>query len=168
MSFLEDLEEAIRGIKTSRIVSCPTQFMEIPGIDGDAHAQHECVGLVAELSVPKSGEIISATLFDPSYQKIQLDLEIFKQPITEIADNAAWAPSDIDMVNFVTELVFSSYDDHINSLTWEILNIGKAYTAPLGKFWIKAVTRGAPTYAAGAKPRFQIQILSLDPAFVEV
>ena len=170
---LEDLEQAIKDIQTTRIVSCPLVPMTIPGIGTAAvyagtAAIPECLGTLARLSVPKRGIIVSATLFDLDDEGIQTDLEIFQNTITQVADNAAWTLSAIDSLQFVDEIPFFTFDDQLACQTSEARNIGKAYVAPLGLFYIQAITRGAPTIAAGALPRFQLQIQSFDPTFKEV
>lgn len=151
----------------SRVVSCPATPAMIPGIGAGAEDAGDCLGTILQVYVPYSGVLYSATLFDLDDEGSQIDLEIFKHSITQIADNAAWAPSDEDMLKFVTELAFVSFDDHINSQTSELTNIGKAYTAPEGKFYIQAVCRGTPTIAAGASPRIQLQIIPDDPYWAE-
>jgi len=146
------------------IISVPEYPIEIPGITpADALDIGDCMGLLIPLTVPKRGIIYSATLWDLDDEGLQIDLEVFKEPIVQIANDAPWSPTDTDMLKFVTEIAFFAFDDHINSQTSEVKNIGKAYTAPDGKFWIQAVARGASNIAAGSSPRFQLHILPLDP-----
>ena len=170
---LEDLEQAIKDIQTTKIVSCPLVPMIIPGIGTGAiyagtAAIPECLGTLAKLSVPKRGIIVSATFFDLDDEGLQVDLEVFTKAITQVADNAAWTLSAPDSLSFVEEIPFFTFDDQIACQTSEVRNIGKAYVALDGAFYIQAITRGAPTIAAGALPRFQLQIQSFDPAFKEV
>lgn len=149
-----------------KIVSCPATPGQIPGIvAANAFDANDCFGIVFELEVPKSGEIRSATFFDLDDEGSQIDLEIFMGQIPIIASDAAWAPVDADLLKFLTEIAFVSFDDHINNQTSEVTNIGKAYNAPAGKFWIQAVCRFTPTIAAGSMPKFQLQILTDDPAW---
>lgn len=165
---LEDIEQAIKDKKISKTVSCPSYPAEIPGITAaDALDADDCLGTIITLNVPKSGVIYSATFWDLDDEGTQVDLEIFKHIITQIASDAAWSPSDEDMLHFITELAFFSFSDHINSQTSELTNIGKAYTAPEGKFYIQAVCRGTPTIAAGNMPRIQLQIIPDDPDWQE-
>lgn len=148
----------------TKTVSCPVDPKEIPGIGaGVAYATGEAFGTVFRIDVPTSGVIMSATYWDLDDEGLQADFEIFKHEIPVTTDNAAWAPVDATLLNFVTELSFFAFDDHGNSQTSEINNIGKAYTAPEGRFWIQQIARGAQNIAAGNIPRFQLQILSDDP-----
>jgi len=167
-------DEHLQQLKTelprtlSHIVSCPLVPVMIPGITAaDALDAGDCMGIQFAVKVPRHGILQSALLLDFDDEGTQIDLELFKQQITQIANDAAWAPSDIDMLQFVTELSFFAFDDHINGQSSELLNIGKAYTAPTGFLWIQAVTRSTPTIAAGASPRIQLHIVSDDVSFVE-
>ena len=147
-----------------RIYSCPELPIEIPGITpADALDANDCMGVQFPLKVPKRGIIYSATMWDLDDEGLQVDLEIFKEPIVQAANDAAFAPTDQDIMGFVTELNFVAFDDHGSCQTSEIKNIGKAYTAPKGIFWIQAVTRGAHNIAQAAMPRIQLHILPLDP-----
>lgn len=166
MKNLEDVVKSILGIRTTTIVDCPLEPIEIPGSGSSgAYEVNDCMGTIFTIHVPKRGVIVSATYWDLDNEDKQLDLEIFKRNFTQIASEATWSPTDVDIVKFVTELAFVNGDDHNSSYTFDITNIGKAYTAPEGKFYIQAVTRGTPTIAA--LPRVQLQIQSFDPAFKE-
>ncbi len=166
----EQDNEALQKIATSggKIVSCPAEPIEIPGIAAAAFDADDCLGTIMKIAVPKSGELRSATYLDLSDQGGQVDLEIYKRSIAQAASNAAYAPTDVESANFVTELNFVVFDDHGLFRTSEITNIGKGYTAPEGYFYIQAVNRGTNTIAAGALPRVQLQILSDDPTWQEV
>lgn len=170
-SLIQTLTEGITVLNAlkvqTRTVSCPFIAATIQGIGASAETAGDCMGTVTMIKVPTSGIIQSATFWDLSDQGSQVDLEIFRHSINITADNAAWSPTDEDMRKFVTELAFFSFDDHLNSQTSELRNIGKGYTAPEGKLYIQAVCRGTPTIAAGSEPRFQLQILSDDPDWQE-
>lgn len=161
---LEAIKNLVFAPKT--IVSCPSFPVEIQGIvTGAAYIANDALGTVTIVRVPVSGVIYSATFFDLDYENTQVDLEIFKANYTLVADNAGWTCNDADILSFVTELNFFTFDGHAANYTSEITNIGKAYNAPAGYFYIQAVTRSTPTIAAGAIPRFQLQIQSFDPDF---
>ena len=152
----------------TKVVSCPKSPMPIPGSETATELDSgDTLGTVFQLKVPTSGVIYSATLFDFDDEGIQIDLEIFKAGITDQATDAAFAPTDGEGRTFLTELAFSHFDDHGSFRTSELNNIGKAYSAPKGKLWIQAVTRGISNIAAGQAPRVQLQILSDDPDWNE-
>ena len=165
---LGDIEEAVKDLKTTSIVSCPSKPVQLPGIvTGGGHIAGECLGLITQLSVPKRGIIVSATYYDLDYEGTQVDLEIFNHLITQVADAATWTLSDIDVLYFIKEIQFFAFDLHTASATSEANNIGRAYVAPEGKLYIQAVCRATCDIATGSEPRFQLQIQSFDPSFVE-
>jgi len=163
----ELLKETKKGFSlASKVVSCPSSPQIIVGSDSaTALESGDTMGNVFQLKVPSSGIIYSATLFDYDDKGIQVDLEIFKDTIADVAVDAAFAPTDTEGLAFLTELNFVAFDDHGLFQTSEIFNIGKAYTAPKGAFYIQAVTRGTPTVTAGSPYRIQLQILSFDTNF---
>ena len=168
MSSIADIEQAIISKKYPRVVSCPLEPVMVPGTVADvAIAAGDCLGTIFEIVVPPSGIIYSATLWDLDDEALQIDLEIFKRSITELGDNTVWDCPTEEGLHFITELSFVSFDDHLSLQTSELTNIGKAYTAPEGKFYIQAVGRGASDIALGLAPRVQLQILSDDPNWQE-
>lgn len=170
MSSQNELLDGIKNLlsKSNKVVSCPSSPVKIPGIvTGAAYLAGDVMGTMVKLAVPKSGIIYSATLWDLDDEGLQYDLEIFKNEITQTADNAPWSPIDGDMQAFVTELAFIAFDDHDNSQTSELTSIGKAYSTSDGYLWIQAIARGAHNIAAGAEPRFQLQIIPDDPEWKE-
>lgn len=163
---LESVEQAIKDYRVSEIVSCPDLPKAIPGSDtATALESGDTLGNVFSIKVPKSGIIISATFYDLDDEGSQVDLEIFKQGIADQAVDAAYAPTDAEMLTFLTELSFVDFDDQGTSQTSELTNIGKAYNAPSGLLYFQAVTRATPTIAAGSPPYIQLQILSTDSSF---
>lgn len=165
----EVLKQLAGSIKVqTKVVSCPVFPIDVPGITAaNTFAASDTFGTLIKLEVPESGIICSATFWDFDDEKTQVDFEVFKHAITQTASEDAWSPTDEDMKHFVTELSFVSYDDHINSATFELTNIGKAYTAPEGFLWLQGVCRSTPTIAAGSMPKIQLQILSDDPNWQE-
>jgi hypothetical protein len=156
----------LKAQSQDRIYSCPELPIEIPGITfGDALDAGDALGTPFPLKVPKRGIIYSATFWDMDDDGFQVDFKIFKEPIAAVAWDSAYAPTDAEQMNYITTLKFVAFNDDGTSQISEILNIGKAYTAPQGKFWIQAVARGASNIAAGNSPRFQLHILPLDPSW---
>ena len=165
---LEDVYQALKALGTTTVVSCPISPSPIPGSDSaTALESGDTVGNVFRLAVPKSGVIISATLFDYDDEGTQIDLEIYKARIADVAVDAAYAPTDIEGLTFVCELSFVSFDDHGVFQTSQLTNIGQAYTVSGGFLYFQAVTRSTPTIAAGVPHRIQLQIQSFDPTFKE-
>ena len=167
LPFIEAVSDGLKIeniIKTEqKVVSCPVHPVEIPGIAAVAEGAADCLGAVFEIKVPKSGIIYSATYWDLDYEGTQVNLHIFKSLITKTGDNNPWAPSDFDILELVTRLAFVAFDNHTNSYTSELTNIGVGYNAPEGKLIIQAECAAICTIAAGKSPRVQLQILSDDP-----
>uniref|UniRef100_A0A6M3XSV7 Uncharacterized protein n=1 Tax=viral metagenome TaxID=1070528 RepID=A0A6M3XSV7_9ZZZZ len=164
---IEDIENAIKALGTTDIVTCPLHPVGIPGIGAGAEDANDALGTVFTIDVPKRGVLVSATYFDLDDEGTQVNFYLFKSLPTAIADNAAWTCSDADVIKQVTRLAFFVFNDQTVSQTSEIKNIGKAYTAPEGKFYIQAQCAGTPTIATGSAPRLQLQIQSFDPNFKE-
>jgi hypothetical protein len=165
----ESVENAVKDIQTTKVVACPLVPALIAGSDtATALESGDTLGLVFPLSVPKSGVIISATLYDFDDKGITTDLMIYSARIADQATDAAYAPTDIEGLNFITCLTFAVPIDHGNFQTFELTNIGKAYSIPQGIFFCQAVTRGTPTVTAGSPYRVKLQIQSFDPSFKEV
>ncbi len=167
---LEDIVQALVAIGKTTIVNCPVVPVRIPDVGENTYTTLDTFGKIVKLKVPKRGEIRSAIYYDLDYEGLQTKLHIFNKSITQIAPEDAWAPSDADILNLVTTLDFvAPTAGHTNSYTFELTNIGKAYTAPEGFFWIQAQCVGAQDMAsAEVYPRFKIQIQSFDPDFKEV
>ena len=123
---IEDIEQAIKDIGATEIVSCPTSPFGIPGIGAGAEGALDAMGTLFEIKVPKHGVIVSATYFDLDDEGTQVNLYLFNEKPTAIADNAPWTCSDSDVVRQVTNLAFSAFNDQIDTQTSEITNIGKA------------------------------------------
>jgi len=163
---LQELINAVRGIGTTTIVSCPKVPGKIPGIGAGAEGALDALGVGFWLPVPKRGVIVSAMYYDMDFEGTQVNLHIFRDRVTAIADNAAWTLSDADAPSLITTLSFVSYITHAATCyTFDLTNIGKAYACPGGKFWIQASCIAICTIAV--TPKFQLQIQSFDPTFKE-
>jgi len=161
----ESIEQALKAIRTTSIVSCPIRPIAIPGIGAGAEDALDAMGTLFELRVPKKGILLSATYFDLDDEGTNVYLHLFNHPVTAIADNAAWTCSDTDVLNQIARLTFDTFSDNDVNQMAEIKNIGKGYTAPEGKLWIQAECVSICTIAIA--PRVQLQILSYDPDFTE-
>jgi len=165
---LEDVQEAIKAIQTTTIVSCPIEPLAVTGVSANTFTAGDAFGLLMEIKVPKRGVIVSATFFNRDDENSQFDLEIFRHKPGQVASEAAWTLSAGDNPYFVHELAFVDNDDHTATRTSKLTNIGVAYTAPDGAFWIQMVCRGTPDMASvDVNPMVQLQIQSFDPDFKE-
>jgi len=163
---LEDIAQILEALNSTTIVSCPSVPVAIPGIGAGAEGALDAMGTLFKLKVPKRGVIVSATYYDLNFDGTGTNLYLFNSEPTAIADNAAWTLSDADAPKLVTKLAFAGFDTHSTTCkTSEINNIGKAYVAPSGCFWIQASCVAIVTVAIA--PCFQLQIQSFDPDFKE-
>lgn len=166
MASNQDIIDELRKIGTTTIVACPVEPAIIQGsISSGAYTANDAMGLITKVKVPKRGVLLSATFCDLDDEGKQVDLEIFNHPITQVASEAAWTLSAANNPNFIDEINFVAFDDHDATQTSKVRNIGTAYVAPEGYFYIQAVNKGTPTI--GVEPRFQLQIQSFDPEFKE-
>jgi hypothetical protein len=157
---LQEILDAILTRRLSKVVACPENPISVPGTSADTDSG-DAMGTIFQIAVPPSGIIYSATLWDLADQNKQTDIYLFKHIITQVADDAAWTCSDSDILYLITALVMVPTVDHTVGRTAELTNIGKAYTAPEGKFYCQAVDRGGQTLATA--PAFQLQIIPDDP-----
>ena len=163
---IEDIEQAVKALGTTTIVNCPLFPMPIPGIGAGEEGALDALGAQFTLKVPKRGVIVSATYYDPDFEGTQVNIHLFNRKATAIADNAAWTLSDGDAPYLVKTLEFVSYVTHAATVyIFDLTNIGKAYVAPEGKFWVQAQCVAICTIATA--PFFQLQIQSFDPEFQE-
>lgn len=163
---LESIEEAVKAIGTTTIVSCPSTPIAIPGIGAGAEGALDALGTQFTLAVPKRGVIVSSMYYDPDFEGTQVNIYLFNRKVAAIADNAAWTLSDADADALVHKLAFVVPDTHSNTVyTFELTSICKAYTAPYGKFWVQASCVSICTIAVA--PKFIMQIQSFDPTFKE-
>ncbi|KKL26396.1 hypothetical protein LCGC14_2395680, partial [marine sediment metagenome] len=116
MSNINDLLAELRKRSDARVVSCPRDPIALLKADtGVTIETGDTLGLVFAIAVPKSGVIYSATFWDLDNEGSQVDLEIFKDKPTQIANDAVWALSAADLPTFVIEIAFVSFDDHIDT-----------------------------------------------------
>ncbi len=163
VALLDETIDLLSSKDTSKAVSCPRHPIAVTGVSGNTFTAGDAFGLLIEIQVPPSGIIYSATFFDLDNEGTQFDAEIFRQKPAQVASEAAWTLAVVDAPKFVTELAFVAFDDHTATQTSELTNIGKAYTAPAGIFWVQLVCRATPDMAsASVNPKIQLQILPDD------
>ena len=141
-------------------VTYTTPLTTIPGIGAGAFAANDAFGTGGVISVPRSGIIDTAILYDFDDEGSQIDILLFnREPAQEVSD-AAISISDADLANLVDVLEFATFVDLINNRVSISRGRGVAYSAPVGRLWFQAVTRATPTIAAGKSPGFRLIILS--------
>jgi len=97
------------------------------------------------------GVIKNMLIIDDAQQDVDLELWLFNQAFTPIADNATWAPSEADLENLVA--VISTADgnwfDSSNQGVCDVEASKRYDLIPTGtSLFGQLVTRGTPTFVA--------------------
>lgn len=109
-----------------------------------------------------SGQLYSATYLDLDDEGLQLDLHLFRAPPTYTpTDNAAYSPTDNDMLNYIGTVTFASFSNfganQVSVGTFSPI----AFTSDTdANLYGQCVTRGAPTIADGNLPRIRLVVLA--------
>lgn len=99
-----------------KTVHCPLAPVMVPGIaTADLLDALDVVGTVFTIKAPKSGYILGARLYDLSDQNSALRLHLFRHVVVPAASDAAWSPSDHEILGKLDEINFESSYDDINS-----------------------------------------------------
>ena len=153
-----------------KTVHCPQDPIIIPGIaTGDALDALDVVGGKFVIEVPRSGYILGARFYDLSDQGSAIRLHLFNRDLTPAANDAAWSPTDYEVIHELYVLTFqSNFEDEINSQFSTVLDLWP-YSAPEGKLYCVLTTPAAstPTYTSPGEPRIQLIIASDDPEWEE-
>ncbi len=107
----------------------------------------------------KSGVVLSITIQDNASQESALDLVLFNQSFTATADNAAFAPSDADLVNClgIISILSTDYSTFSTNSIATLRNVGMGVKSVNetggvqggdGSIYGQLVARGTPTYVA--------------------
>ena len=95
------------------------------------------------------GVIKDVLIIDDAGVSVELELWLFDQIFTAIADNAAWAPTEADLENLVT--VISTVDiDYFDASNHTVVpvEVARRYDCVGVDLFGQLVTRGTPTYDA--------------------
>lgn len=132
----------------------PTPLIQIPGIGtAAAYATGDAFGVMLEIPVPIEGVIATAVFHDHDNEGIQKDLILSASPFTATADNAAFAPSDLDLTKVIGVVTFDVFTN-FNANKVAVATPALYYKAPLGYLYGQFVTRGADNIAAAKLPEF--------------
>ncbi len=134
-----------------------------PVITTDAYTAGDALGGLLKfenvLFNPKrTGVALSLTIIDKASQDAETELVLFSETFTATADNAAFAPSDADLLNCLGTISVGAG----NYATFSANSAGTKPNAGLGlhstedyreneasSIYGQLVTRGTPTYAVG-------------------
>jgi len=129
---------------------------QTPTVTAGAYAAGDAVGGLLTFAnagrVSGGGGVVKTfTLIDDAGQDVTIELWLFNQTFTAMADNAAWAPSEADLENLVG--IISTQE---SSTGWAAAGTPSAITVPCSlrydvtgtSLFGQLVTRGTPTFAA--------------------
>ena len=142
-----------------------------PTITAGAYTAGDAVGglltfpLAARTNISEGGSILTDVLIvDDAGQDAELELWLFNQTFTAMADNAAWAPAETDLENLIA--VVSTEDSALGWLaagTPSAINVECTRRIDLvaggTSLFGQLVTRGTPTYAATDDLTIKIKLL---------
>lgn len=120
-------------------------------MDG-AYAAGDVVGGLLEIPIKSGGHAGVAGQFeiiDAANQADELTLYLFRKKPTVIADNAAFAPAEADLVKLCGTVSFiaDSYKE-INSMAWGQVRESVWYTASDEVLYAYIVAGGTPTFTS--------------------
>lgn len=127
-----------------------TPFVELL-VGVSTYSTGEAFGIKGSFpNIPEHGVIMSAMLIDAddTPSEVDLDVVLFSRDIVGTADEAAFAPTDAELLNCVGAIeidVFKTFG--VNGLGI-VDNVGMPYWAPSRSLFFQCVTRGAPTPSA--------------------
>ena len=138
---------------TVRGLTHDTPMLYVRGaLPSAAYASGDTVGQQIAIPLPpgaRSGVIVRAVLMDRAKQVTATDLEFFRRPVTQIADNAAFTISDMDHPAHLGTVSLSTFQSYNAEASATLLNVGFEFSLWEGDvLTVQLVTRGTPTLVA--------------------
>ncbi len=130
------------------------EIVVTPVITAGAYSAADAVGGLltfpnALIAPAFAGEIVGAVLIDQAAQDAAMVLQLFHTTFTPTADNAAYAPSDVDIVNAIANIPFLAADYFGGTLnTIAIRSLSLPVDGVAGSLFGQLFTQGTPTYVA--------------------
>ena len=141
---------------------------QTPTVTAGAYVANDAVGGLltfanAARETGGGGGIKTVGIIDDAGQDAELELWLFNQTFTAMADNAAWAPSEADLENLVG--VISTEDSSqgwLDAGTPSAITIDVAtrYDLTGTSLFGQLVTRGTPTFAATDDVTVKVGVLA--------
>ncbi len=142
-----------------------TRIVEVPGVGtGSAYADGDAFGtMITWLDVFRaekcSGTIVGAFLQDFDGEGIQIDIPIFTRTITATADNAAFAPSDIDLAACRAVVSITEFYNWGSNQFGQATGLGLWVQGEGVNLYSQCVIHGAANIASGAVPRIGLVVV---------
>lgn len=156
MSILERIAQLIEAGQDRVFITTPTL---ISGIGtAVAYATGDAFGAKFAIDVPKQGTISNVVFLDLDDEGIAKDLVLFRADIAGTADNAAFDPTDVELLMCVGVISITDFKN-FNSNQVGVATPALSYVAPAGQLYGQFVTRGVDNIAAGNIPQFSLTIV---------
>lgn len=142
---------------------------QTPTVTAGAYSANDAVGeKLTFTGCPNDGLIHSVVIVDNSEQGVELDLVLFSQDFTGVADNAAFSVSDADAANVITviNIPIANYKDIGGQKVAVVENksipfkLTETTSTKLGRIYGQLITRGTPTYVATTDITVKLSVLA--------
>lgn len=140
-----------------------TRRVQVPGISTGIYAAGDAFGTLITLpevfrANVNSGAVTRVVVLDLDDEGSQVDLMFYNKAITTTADNAAYAPSDEDILSSEGGLSVTTFFNLANNQIggWDGSHWVESTDTNL---YVRLVTQGTPTIAAGAAPWLLVTIV---------
>lgn len=131
-----------------------------PVISTGIYASGDALGAkISFPNVPTHGTIMAVNVIDRDSEAVNLDVVFFKDDIVGSADNAAFAPTDDELQDYLGAILVDTWKTFSTNSAGTEANIALPYWAPEGTLYAQLVTRGTPTYAAVDDIRISLSIV---------
>ena len=134
-----------------------TEFVDVV-VDTSLMSSGDALGAKKQFTVPVHGEIIGVVVRDAAKQSANLDIVFFNTDIVGTATNAAFAPSDAELLTAVGSVLVDTWKAFSSNSLGVESNIRMPYWAPGGTLFFQCVTRATPTYAAASDVQISILV----------
>ena len=123
-----------------------TPFLQLVSVN-NAQDANDALTNLASIKVPKSGTIMSCSIIDLGKQSANLDVYLSQATFTATTIDAAFDPSDTDILNCVGLILVDTWKAFNDSSLGIVDNVGLPYYAPEYLLYLQLITRGTPTPA---------------------
>lgn len=137
-----------------------TPYLPLVTVAGAQGANDALTNKANFSSLPRSGTITAVKVIDLGRSTgINLDVALFSADFTQTTINAAWDPSDTDILNMIGVVLVDTWSAFADSCMGFEANVALPYFAPEGKIYTQLITRGTPTPASTADMFLSLAIL---------
>lgn len=132
--------------------------LQVPGVGtGAIYAAGEAFGTVIKLAgvfrpEKGSGSLVGVVFHDLDDEGSQIDAVFFSQQVTTTADNAAFAILDEENLLCLGAVSITEFFNWGNNQVGVLRNLSVPLVAEGPDIYVRLVTQGTPTIAAGAVP----------------